>query len=239
MTILVGAIALLIGFFVFAFIGASVAGVLAAGPLHISAMEGGRGYFAIGIGLLTGIVGSLATLFLALWWRGLRGVKILIGGIASAVSIFVVAAAAVGGWYSLQPHVANPNGPEPILWVEVRAPPNISAESVGALTAELNTDRNSADVVLRAADSGDQLVRSGYVPLYYRTSRRLMVLKLPESSARLYNLHIASNPMSKKYRDWSTWQKPDFVDEPGSSGPKRAGDGADFEIRYRVETAGE
>jgi hypothetical protein len=75
------------------------------------------------------------------------------------------------------------------------------------------------------------------VPLYYRTSRRLLAVKFPNGGARLYNLRLPANPMPKKYHVWSEWQKPDFVDEPGSTGPKRASDGPDIEVRYHVETA--
>jgi hypothetical protein len=43
--------------------------------------------------------------------------------------------------------------------------------------------------------------------------------------------------MPKKYHEWSPWHKPDFVDEPGSTGPKRADGGPDIEVRYHIETA--
>jgi hypothetical protein len=36
------------------------------------------------------------------------------------------------------------------------------------------------------------------------------------------------------YRQWSDWQKPDFVAKPGSQ-PSRAQGGADYQIRYRVD----
>jgi hypothetical protein len=235
LTILIGALAAVVGFLVFAFIGAVLAS-FAAAPLHISAMEGARGYFAIAIGLFVGILGAAATIFFTLRRLGLRSIKILIGGVAAVASVFLFAAAAVGAWYSMQPHVSNPNGPEPILWMELRAPANL-AGSLSDLTAELNTERNAADVILQPVKQDQSLTRTGYVPLYYRTSRRLIVVRVPNSATRLYNLHLTANAMSKKYREWSPWQKPDFIDQPNGSGPKGADSGPDLEIRYRVETA--
>ena len=231
-TIFIAAIAGLVGLGVFFFIGALIAS-FAAGPLHISTMEGARGYFAALVGMIAGVFGFIGAAWLVLRRRGVRGVKVVLGGIAAFALIIVSAASAVGIWYSMQPHVLNRNGPEPLLRLEIRAPENIAI--FADATAELTTDRNTADVVLEKAD--ETATRRGYVPLYYRTSHRLLALKFPNGGARLYNLRLPANPMPKKYHAWSAWQKPDFVDEPGSTGPKRAGDGPDIEVRYHVETA--
>ena len=231
-TILLAAVAGLVGFGVFLFIGALIAS-FAAEPLHVSPMEGGRGVFAMLIGMLVGVIGFVGTVWLVLRRRGVRGVRVAVGGIATFALIIVSAASAVGIWYSMQPHVLNRNGPEPLLRLEIRAPQNIAI--FADATAELTTDRNTADVVLEKAD--ETATRRGYVPLYYRTSHRLLALKFPNGGARLYNLRLPANPMPKKYHAWSEWQKPDFVDEPGSTGPKRAGTGPDIEVRYHVETA--
>ena len=165
--------------------------------------------------------------------RGVRGIKVLVGAMAAFTVIIVSAASVVGIWYSMQPHVLNLNGPEPLLRLEIRAPANIAI--FADATAELTTDRNSADVVLEKPD--ETATRRGYVPLYYRTSHRLLALKFPNGGARLYNIRLPANPMPKKYHEWSPWYKPDFVDEPGSAGPKRADGGPDIEVRYHVETA--
>jgi hypothetical protein len=231
-TILIAAIAGLVGFGVFFFIGGLIAS-FAAVPLHISTMEGARGYFAALVGMIAGVFGFIGAAWLVLRRRGVRGVRVALGGIAAFALIIVSAASAVGIWYSMQPHVLNRNGPEPLLRLEIRAPQNIAI--FADATAELTTDRNAADVVLEKPD--ETATRRGYVPLYYRTSHRLLALKFPNGGARLYNLRLPANPMPKKYHAWSGWQKPDFVDEPGSTGPKRAGDGPDIEVRYHVETA--
>jgi hypothetical protein len=231
-TIFIAAIAGLVGLGVFFFIGALIAS-FAAGPLHISTMEGARGYFAALVGIIAGVFGFVGAAWLVLRRRGVRGVRVAVGGIAAFALIIISAASAVGIWYSMQPHVLNRNGPEPLLRLEIRAPENIAI--FADATAELTTDRNTADVILEKPD--ETATRRGYVPLYYRTSHRLLALKFPNGGARLYNLRLPANPMPKKYHTWSAWQKPDFVDEPGSTGPKRAGDGPDIEVRYHVETA--
>ena len=231
-TIFIAAIAGLVGLGVFFFVGALIAS-FAAGPLHISTMEGARGYFAALVGMIAGVFGFVGAAWLVLRRRGVRGVRVALGGIAAFALIIVSAASAVGIWYSMQPHALNRNGPEPLLRLEIRAPENIAIFTDA--TAELTTDRNAADVILEKPD--ETATRRGYVPLYYRTSHRLLAVKFPNGGARLYNLRLPANPMPKKYHDWSEWQKPDFVDEPGSTGPKRAGDGPDIEVRYHVETA--
>lgn len=231
-TIFIAAVAGLVAFGGFFFIGALIAS-FAAGALHLSTMEGARGYFAVLVGMLAGALGFVVAVWLVLRRRGVRGVKVAFGSIAAFVLIIVSAASAVALWYSMQPRVLNRNGPEPLLRLEIRAPQNIAI--FADATAELTTDRNTADVVLEKPD--ETATRRGYVPLYYRTSHRLVALKFPNGGARLYNLRLPANPMSKKYHAWSAWQKPDFTDEPGSTGPKRAGTGPDIEVRYQVETA--
>ena len=211
-TIFIAAVAGLVGFGGVFFIGALIAS-FAAGAFHLSTMEGARGYFAVLAGMLSGVLGFVAAVWLVLRRRGVRGVKVALGGIAASALIIVSAASAVGLWYSMQPHVLNRNGPEPLLRIEVRAPENIAIFTDA--TAELTTDRNTADVVLEKPD--ETATRRGYAPLYYRTSHRLLAVKFPNGGARLYNLRLPANPMPKKYHAWSAWQKPDFTDEPGST----------------------
>ena len=72
-------------------------------------------------------------------------------------------------------------------------------------------------------------VRAGYVELYFRTSKRLFVLKFPGGEDRIFQLHLPANPMKAKYRAWSEWQNPDFVAKAGEqptrpSGGKRLSD---------------
>src|SRR5205814_9866632 len=161
-TIFIAAIAGLVGLGVFFFIGALIAS-FAAGPLHISTMEGARGYFAALVGIIAGVFGFIGAAWLVLRRRGVRGVKVTLGGIAAFALIIVSAASAVAIWYSMQPHVLNRNGPEPLLRLEVRASENVAPDIFAEVTAELTTDRNGADVVLEKAAETDRLTRHGYV----------------------------------------------------------------------------
>ena len=43
-------------------------------------------------------------------------------------------------------------------------------------------------------------VRAGYVDLYFRTSKRLFVLKFPGHEDRIFNLHLLANPLKAKYQ---------------------------------------
>src|SRR5437773_4459141 len=148
-TIFIAAIAGLVGLGVFFFIGALIAS-FAAVPLRISTMEGARGYLAALVGMIAGVFGFIGAAWLVLRRRGVRGVRVALGGIAAFALIIVSAASAVGIWYSMQPHVLNRNGPEPLLRLEIRAPENIA--SFGDATAELRTERKTAEVVLEKVD---------------------------------------------------------------------------------------
>ena len=81
-TIFIAAIAGLVGLGVFFFIGALIAS-FAAGPLHISTMEGARGYFAALVGMIAGVIGFIGAAWLVLRRRGVRGVRVALGGIAA------------------------------------------------------------------------------------------------------------------------------------------------------------
>ena len=123
-TILIAAAAGLLGFGVVFLIGALIAS-FAAGALHISTMEGARGYFAALAGMLAGVVGFVAAVWLVLRRRGVRGAKVALGGVAAFGLIIVSAASAVGIWYSMQLHVLNRNGPQPLLRLGMHATDNL------------------------------------------------------------------------------------------------------------------
>jgi hypothetical protein len=77
-------------------------------------------------------------------------------------------------------------------------------------------------------------VRTGYVELYFRTSKRLFFLKFSGHKDRIFQLHLPANPMKSKYRAWSEWQNPDFVAKAGEQ-PTRPSGGSDYQIRYKLD----
>jgi|SRR5882724_7325238 len=69
---------------------------------------------------------------------------------------------------------------------------------------------------------------------YFRTSKRLFVLKFPGGTHRIFHLRLPANPMKAKYRAWSEWQNPDFVAKAGEQ-PASPSGGNDYQIRYKLD----
>src|SRR5205814_1087808 len=97
------------------------------------------------------------------------------------LSIAAIAASGFGIWYAAQPHVLNINGPTPLLEFEVKPSTGQSIESLAKVEPELDTPLNRMPMpgywhTDAPENSG---VRAGYVELYFRTSKRLFVVKYP------------------------------------------------------------
>ncbi|HXO94781.1 MAG TPA: hypothetical protein VN825_11630 [Candidatus Acidoferrum sp.] len=231
--ILLGIVGGIIGLAAGLFLGFALGAILAR-VLHISSFEGGGGYFAVAIALLVTVLVMPVAILLTLYWRGIRGIWLFIGLVIVCASIFAIGASGLGIWYAAQPHVLNLNGPTPLLEFEVKPPEGQSVENLANVGPELDTDRNTMPGTWRTEASETPGVRSGYVEMYFRTSRRLFVLKFPGHEDRIFNLHLPANPMKSKYRSWSEWQKPDFVAKVDRQ-PARFSGGNDYQIRYRVD----
>jgi len=230
--ILFGVLAGIVGLGGGLILGIALGSALAA-AFHVSPMEGGAGYFAVAIALMVALVVTPASILLTLYWRGVRKIWLFIGLITVCLAIFAMASAGFGLWYMAQPHILNTNGSTPQLEFEIKPPDGQSVESLTGVEAELDTDRNVMPGYWRDAvpNSG---VRMGYVEVYYRTSRRLFVLKFPNHEDRVFRLHLPANPMKAKYHAWSDWQKPDFIAKAGEQ-PPRASAGSDYQIRYKLD----
>jgi hypothetical protein len=231
--ILFGILAGIIGIGAGLFLGFALGSALAA-ALHVSAFEGGAGYFAISIALIVTVIVTPSSILLALYWRGIRGPWLFVGLITVCLSIFVISASGFGLWYAAQPHVLNINGPTPLLEFEVKPPDGQAVESLANAEAELDTDRNTMPGYWRTGPSDNPNARAGYVELYFRTPKRLFVLKFPGNEDRIFQLHLPANPMKPKYRAWSDWQKPDYIAR-GEEQPSRASSGNDYQIRYKLD----
>jgi hypothetical protein len=158
------------------------------------------------------------SILLTLYWRGVRSIWLFIGLVIVCLSIAAIAASGFGIWYAAQPHVLNINGPTPLLEFEVKPPTGQSIESLAKVEPELDTPLNRMPMpgywhTDAPENSG---VRAGYVELYFRTSKRLFVLKFSCGEDRIFQLHLPANPMRPKYRAWSEWQNPDFVAKAGA-----------------------
>jgi len=231
--ILLGIVGAIIGIGAGLFLGFALGSALAA-AFHVSSFEGGAGYFAAAIALLVTFIVTPVLILLTLYWRGVRGIWLFIGLVIVCVSMAAIGASGFGIWYAAQPHVLNINGPTPLLEFEVKPRDGESVQSLANVEVQLDTDRNSMPGYWHTDPSDNPNVRAGYVELYFRTSKRLFVLKFPGGEDRIFNLHLPANPMKSKYRVWSEWQKPNFIAKAGEQ-PSRASGGSDYQIRYKLD----
>jgi energy-coupling factor transporter transmembrane protein EcfT len=231
--ILLGILGGIIGIAAGLFLGFALGSGLAA-AFHVSTFEGGAGYFAALIALLVTLVVTPAAILLVLYWRGIRGIWLFIGLVIVCISMAAIGASGFGIWYAAQPHVLNINGPTPLLEFEVKPPAGQSLESLTDVQPELDTDRNAMPGYWHTGAPENSGVRAGYIEVYFRTSKRLFVLKSPGGTDRLFQLHLPANPMKTKYRDGSEWQNPDFVAKVGEQ-PTRPSGGSDYQIRYKLD----
>lgn len=95
--VLIGPAAGAVGATLFFVAGAAAMNV-AIDLLHLSRREGGDAYTMVFVGLLLGIVGFIGAIWLALWWRGIRGAKLLLGGLASTALLLALMGIAFGAW---------------------------------------------------------------------------------------------------------------------------------------------
>jgi len=214
-------------------LGAALGSVLAS-AFHVSTMEGEAGYFVVAIALIVALIVTPSSILLALYWRGVRRIWLLVGLITVSLSIVATAVAGFGLWYMRQPHILNANGPTPLLEFEIKPPGGQSVESLADVEPELDTDRNVMPGYWHKDLAENAGVRSGYVEVYYRTSQRLFVLKFPGREDRIFRLQLPANPMKAKYRTWSDWKKPDFVAKAGEQ-PSPPSGGSDYQIRYKLD----
>src|SRR5256714_945817 len=233
--ILFGIVAGIIGIAAGLFLGFALGAALAA-AFHVSTFEGEAGYFAAAIALLVTCIVAPGLILLTLYWRGARGLWLFLGLIAVCLSLGLITVSGFGIWYAGQPHVLNINGPTPLLEFEVKPPTGQPIESLTDVQPELDTPLNRMPMpgywhTDAPENSG---VRAGYVELYFRTSKRLFVLKFPGGEDRIFQLHLPANPMRAKYRAWSEWQNPDFIAKAGEQ-PTRPSGGIDYQIRYKLD----
>jgi hypothetical protein len=242
MTYLLALLAALIGAALGFALGATVAG-LAAPALGITSFEGASGYFAVFIG---GPIGGLGGLVLGAWLvlrfaqrRTGQQRAGAVGGRLALVLVGVVglAAAGLGAFWLMRPLV-NANGPAPRLVFEIRLPPGASPPTRERDAVELQTSKNRMPATLAAGwrDDGREVL-AGSVEIYYRTWRRILVLRLPDKTDVLFDLSLGLTPDHTK--SFTAWRRADHIARPGDETARRTTAADAYEIRYRVAWAGE
>jgi hypothetical protein len=212
-----------------------VAGGILSCVLGLSGFEGGAGFFAVAIGIGTGFIGLILGIVVVLRKRGrYRRFGAVVGH--TAAILLAMGGLATAGVFARLAMVEHYDGASPQLHFEIRLPANAAIPERKAVEIELNTDKNATGAVL--ADTwlrrdGDRPVIAGMIPLYLKTSQRIVVLSLPGEPKRLFTLSLSRTP--KPAPNFGDWRRVDFIDDPrDSAGPQQPGKKDDFEIRIRV-----
>jgi hypothetical protein len=127
------------------------------------------------------------------------------------------------------------NGPPPQLLFELRLPAGtVLPDKLEGVSVNLDTDKNQMFSTLTGTTAdNDRPVIQGVVDLYFRTSSRILVLHIRGEPDRLFVLKLPSNPPASA--DFGPWQRVDFIDDKPGQDPRKAGDGDNYEVRYRVK----
>ncbi len=237
MTYLLALLVALVGAALGFALGATAAGLLAP-VFGITSFEGAAGYFSVFIG---GPIGALAGLvlgaLLVLRRGGQRSAGAMAGGVVFVlVGAIGLAAAGLGAFWLMRP-LTNANGPPPQLVFEIRLPPG-AAPPADRDAVELQTSENRMPANLAAAQRDDgRDVLAGSVEIYYRTWRRTLVLRMPDKTDVLFDLSLGLTP--DHTRTFTAWRRADYIARPGDDPVRRATPADAYELRYRVEWAGE
>ena len=144
---------------------------------------------------------------------------------------------AVIGYYKLTDDVLVWNGPPPQLFFEFRMPAGtVLPDKPDAVRVDLDTEKNQMFATLTgtSADSGRPVIQ-GVVELYFRTSSRMLVLRIEGEPDRLFELDLPADPPNSP--DFGPWRHVDYIDDRPGETPRKAGETDAYEVRYRVERA--
>lgn len=231
-------------------VGTALVSAEVMGWFGVSDFEGGRGMAAAFFwGPLGGIVGLGLGIWLGLRWgrrktvaadgkaapmHGFRNTLIALGGIVA------LGAAILAFQYYATPQVLEYDGARADLVYELRVPEAQAALlDPAAIEMSLDTDLNQmpgnwTDAAPRR--EGGFAMLAGEVELYYRTSSRLLVFRLPGGRDLIFQPGLPAKPDAGT--GWSDWRKVDFVGEPGATQTHAPGPDEPFELRHRVRLWG-
>jgi hypothetical protein len=231
----------LLGGIVGAVFGWIVTGFAADAILSVGGMSdinGGRAMVAF---FTFAPFGAIAGLILGVWLvlrrrAGNRSFAHLAGYSALIVLLCAGVGAAYVGYLYLSDDILVHNGPSPVLRFEIRFPASATPpDKLDGVKIDLETDKNSMPGIFESVAKTDdgRTAASGSVEVYFRSSRRFIVLRVPGQPDRLFKLNLASNP--KASPEYGPWQALDFVDDDPNGEIRKAKADEGYEIRYRIE----
>jgi hypothetical protein len=177
--------------------GATGASIVAA-AMRMSRMEGGVGALAVGVGILSGVLGMVATLLALLHARGVSGAALLAGTLGSLAALAIFAAAGHWRYEHSQERFTRKYGSVKLQFELARS---TGGSATGEWPAvEIREDGDSREVSWEAGGHG----RAGSARLYRLTSRRELILRTPGEPPRNLPLSFPRDP-SRASADWSPW----------------------------------
>ncbi|MDT3687549.1 MAG: hypothetical protein RO009_21185 [Pseudorhodoplanes sp.] len=232
LALLAGVIGAVAGFFLGVGIGSLLVPVF-----NISSFEGGAGYFVVFIGLLVGLLGLIVGIVLVLRYKGgHRKLGALAG--RGALVLGAIAAIVVIGIQIRLATMENFSGGNinPQMHFEIRLPAGMAEPQRRQIDFEMQAGSQRSGGQLKddwLRRDGDRPVLSGFVPLYTRTSQRILVVTLPGQPKLLFSIGLSATPKSSD--QFGAWQRVNFVDDgKPDSQPRRPNEAENFEIRFHV-----
>ena len=214
-------------------VGLVLGGILAS-AFSISSFEGAAGYFTVLIAIACGLIGFVAATALALRYQGHRGLGAIMWRTGAIVAV-LGALAAAAMIYRLAT-VEHFSGASPQMQFEIRLPVQAETPERRRTDIEMQAGSQRSGALLRdewLRQDGDRTVIRGFVPLYTRTSQRILVVSLPNTPKLLFNIRLAATP--KPAKEYGAWQRVNLLDDgKADSQPRKPHAVEDYEIRYFV-----
>jgi hypothetical protein len=116
-----------------------------------------------------------------------------------------------------------PDGQTPQLDFEIRVPAQAATPSRQGLNFEMQAGSQRSGGLLRdewLRRDGERSVLVGFVPLYTRTSQRILVVSRPGEPKLIFHIRLSATPTaSERYGEW---QPVDFIDDAKAAAQARA-----------------
>lgn len=225
-------IALLIGS-VLGFVAGLALGSQLVTVFRISSFEGEAGYFAFAIGVIGGLLGAVFSTLFALYILKVSGKRMFYQLVYIVVGLAAISFGAFEYYQNSQPIPLRPNQSPVRLAFEVRPPSGeVAFDDKEKIRISIDTDQNSDDASLQGNDNPALIL--GEVDLYFRTSRRFIVVHFANGVDKIFDPSLPADPTGGRYHEWSDWIGASYTGRPGEPQPIRESDTIDYQIRYRV-----